>query len=70
MDEEEVTYIEMEDIYESTIDKINRIIKVKNRAPRSEQAVQLTAQVKDLHEQVRRILNQAKEELKKAWLHD
>ena len=50
MDDEQVTFIEMEEIYESAIDEINRIIKDKGRAPQSERAVQLAAQIRDLHE--------------------
>ena len=60
VDDEQVTFIEMEDIYKSAIDEINRITKDKGRAPRSERAVQLAAQMRDLHEQVRRIINCAK----------
>ena len=60
----------MEEIYKSAINEVNRIIKDKGRAPRPERAVQLAAQARDLHEQVRGILNRAKEELEKARLHN
>ena len=70
VEDEQVTFIEMEEIYESAINEVNRIIKDKGRAPRSERVVQLATQARDLREQVRGILNRAREELEKAGLHN
>ena len=63
MEDEQATFIEMEEIYKTAIDDANRIIKGEFRAPQPERAVQLAAQTRGLHEQVMGILNRAKEEM-------
>ena len=72
MEDEQVTFIEMEEIYETAIDKAKKIIKGElepedeGRAPQPERAVQLAAQRRSLHNQVMEILDCVKEDLEKA----
>ena len=66
MEDELVTFTQMEEIYETTIDEAKKINKGKLRALQPERAVRLAAQRMSLHSQVTEILDCVKDELEKA----
>ena len=69
--DEQVTFIETEETYEAAIDEANRIIKGKIKAEKVrdsqlERTVHLVTRRRDLHEQIKEILDHIKEELEKV----
>ena len=71
MEDEQVTFIEMEETYKDAIDEAKRIIKGKLKAEEGrdlqpERTIHLAARRRVLYKQVRETLNHVRKELEKV----